>query len=84
MKKLEDEQFDEICKKYSNEIEFIQNKHGFTMGHLDRFTLGVIKTEAALNLDNKDYRFGEMMTEIAVAVDKYYGQPADSFEASLF
>lgn len=81
---LEDEQFDEICGRYSREIEYIENKHGFTMGHLDRFTLGVIKTEAALNLDNKDYRFGKMMTEIAVAVDKYYGQPADGFEASLF
>lgn len=81
---LEDEQFEKICSRYNKEIEFIENKHDFTMGHLDRFTLGVIKTEAALNLDNRDYNFGQLMTELAVAIDEYYRQPLDSFEASLF
>lgn len=58
----------DILDKYNKEIEFIEAKHGFKVTELDGFTFGVIKTEAAINLDNKDYKFSEMMTEFAYAI----------------
>ncbi|MBQ8604001.1 MAG: hypothetical protein IJ410_04060 [Oscillospiraceae bacterium] len=65
---LNDEKAAPILAEYRPEIEFIEKRCGKEIAIIDDITMDIIKTQAAMQLDNKDYRFGEMMTAFAESI----------------
>lgn len=65
---LDSEKAAPVLAEYVAEISFIEDAADMEIKIIDDITMDIIKHHAALQNDNKDYRFGEMMADFAMAI----------------